>query len=204
MLKPTIRSHNISDVELLDYCYIISAEMEKNQGLFPNPVPSLADFKKEIRAFSDACSDAAYRDKRMLVIRDSKRKDLLNLLRILSSYVHFVAKGDKGIILAAGFVPSKKRSSANRNPDTPEDFRAEGEIGTGKMKLRVKASPKVYVYRFEYRKKIEGEPWQVVLSSRSRCVIENLAIREEYEFRVCFVGRNSQSPYSFVVSSYVY
>lgn len=153
--------------------------------------------------FRGAIVDAEYRDKLAIIVRGDKRKTLQEGIRFLSFYVQTIAKGDEGIIVASGFVPSKPQSSSENIP-LPEDFRAIPTIGTGAIKLRLKAWRRARVYQFGYRKKGESNPWITVLSSKSSCTISDLEVLEEYEFRVCYVGRSGKSPYSHVVTSRVY
>lgn len=200
---PTIRSHNITDAALMEYANRIWKEMTNNASLFPDPTPDLETFKEAADGFQQAITDAAYRDRRAVLIREGKRKELLKCLRYLSFYVDFIARGNEDIILESGFVPSKPQSSSEQIPLT-EDFRATPTIGTGAIKLRIKAWRLARVYQFEYRKKGEDNPWITVLSSKSSCTLSNLELLEEYEFRVCYVGRTGKSPYSEVITSRVY
>ncbi|PRD49398.1 fibronectin type III domain-containing protein [Sphingobacterium haloxyli] len=138
-----------------------------------------------------------------IIIRDDKRKVLQEGIRFLSFYVQTIAKGDEATIVASGFVPSKPPSSSENIP-LIADFGAIPAIGTAAIKLRVKAWKSARMYQFEYRKKGDDNPWTVILSSKSSCTISNLGVLEEYEFRVCYVGRSGKSPYSKVISSRVY
>lgn len=45
-LKPTTRSHNITDAELEEYATIILKSMRENVALFPHPNPDLQTFEK--------------------------------------------------------------------------------------------------------------------------------------------------------------
>lgn len=203
MAKPTTRSHNISDAELNEYASIILKGMKKNVSLFPNPNPDMKTFEIMLQDFKRAMADATYRDRRAVVIRNGKRKELQEGIRLLALYVQAIAKGDRSIILASGFSPSKPQRSSNDIP-LPELFEVIPQIGTGMIKLRVKAWRLARVYQFEYRKKGEGEPWTAALSTKSTCTISGLEMLEEYEFRVCYVASRGKSPYSDVISSRIY
>src|SRR5690606_22444176 len=115
-------------------------------------------FEIMLQDFKRAMADATYRDRRAVIIRNGKRKELQEGIRLLALYVQAIAKGDRSIILASGFSPSKPQRSSNDIP-LPELFEAIPQIGTGIIKLRVKAWRLARVYQFEYRKKGEGEPW---------------------------------------------
>lgn len=201
-IKPTIRSHNITDAELEEYASIILKEMTENASLFPHPDPDLKTFETILKDFRKAIADATYRDMLAIRLRNTKREELLDAMRFLSVYVQLVAKGDENIILAAGFIPSKPRGSSENIPLTA-DFRVIPTIGTGAIKLRVKAWRSARVYQFEYRKK-EQKTWTPVISTRSSCTLSGLELLEEYEFRVCYIGRSGKSPYSPVITSRVY
>ena len=201
--RPTTRSHNISDDELYEYALIILKSMREERVLFPDPHPDLDSFEKRIEEFNLAAIEAKNRDRRAVLIRDQKKEILQQDIRFLSFYVQTIAKGDEGIIVASGFVPSKRPDSSEQIP-SPSDFKLIPEIGSKAMKLQVKAWRSARVYQFEYRKKGEDQPWTTVLSSKSRHTIQHLEHLQEYEFRVCYVGRTGNSAYSNVLSSLVY
>lgn len=185
-VKPTIRSHNISDAELEEYARIIFKKMTENASLFPHPDPDLKTFETILKDFRKAIADATYRDMLAIRLRNSKRKELLEGIRFLSLYVQLVAKGDETIVLAAGFIPSRPRSSSENIPLTT-GFRVIPTIGTGVIKLRVKAWRSARVYQFEYRKK-GHKTWTLEISTKSSCTPSGLEVLEEYEFRVCYAS----------------
>ncbi|WP_293944420.1 MULTISPECIES: hypothetical protein [unclassified Sphingobacterium] len=203
MKKAIVRSHNANALSVRDYAAQIVKSMREEKTLFPDPYPSLDEIEKLIDRLTNEIADAMYRDKLAVAIRDDTRDELLGQIRLLSYYVNRIAQGDEVIILGAGFLPSKDRDNSADIPSV-ESFNVKAEIGSGGVKLSLKAWRRAKTYRYEYRKKNVNQDWTIVLSTRSRCTISELDVREEYEFRVCYVGAKGNSPYSNVLRSYVY
>src|SRR5690606_5741427 len=100
----------------------------------------------------------------------------------LALYVDKVCMGDPAMILAAGFLPRRGGSPTGIAPK-PMDFRVSlPRINSQTVKLRVKSWSHARVYRFEYRKVLDGEDWRMVLRSKSTCLLQGLEKLAEYEF----------------------
>ncbi|NGM61910.1 hypothetical protein G5B30_08275 [Sphingobacterium sp. SGG-5] len=126
------------------------------------------------------------------------------MLYDLALYVDKIAKGDRAIILAGGFIPTKERDPS-MVPPFPKNFRVMlTETGGCQVHLRVKAWRLARFYRFEYRKLESDAPWQIVLSSGSKCILANLDRRQDYEFRVAYLGADPTVTYSDVIRRFVY
>src|SRR5690606_8567578 len=126
------------------------------------------------------------------------------MLYDLALYVDKIAKGDRAIILAGGFIPTKERN-LSLVPPFPKNFRVTlTETGGCQVHLRVKVWRLARFYRLEYRKLEPDEPWQMVLSSRSKCILADLDRRQDYEFRVAYMGTDPTVTYSDVIRRFVY
>lgn len=203
MKRPTLQSHNTSNAVLDDYATRILKQMTANRDVFADPNPALEELEAVLLEFRRAVSDAIYRDRRAIILRGQKRKELLRILRLLSFYVARVADGDESLILLSGYTPSRTPGPTGSNPK-PTNLRAKPEIGSNSIDLRVNPWRAARMYQFEFRKKDSDEPWQVKLSGNSRCRISDLERFQEYEFRVSYIGRTGVLLYSDVISSYVY
>lgn len=150
-----------------------------------------------------AVTDAAFRDQRAIVLRDQWRHRLERTIYELSKYVDTIARGDKAVIMAAGFMPSQSNGNRYGRAPRPTNLRIQtGKVGSARIKMRVDRWTGARMYQFEYRMK-GMEEWQQVMSSKASCVIEGLEQFAEYEFRVSYLGRDPSLVYSEVVSSYV-
>lgn len=203
MIRPTLQSHNVKDLELVLYGLRILNKMSENLDVFVSPTPSLQQLDEVLEEFQKAITAARFRDMRAIVVRKQKKAELLNVIRLLSYYVARVANGDPVIILSAGFIPSKKRGASKKNT-RPMDFRATPSIGSGSVKLRIKSWRFALMYRFEYRKAKTNDNWIVLLTSKSTCTISDLEVFEEYEFRVSYVLRSAQTIYSEMIRCMIY
>src|SRR5690606_16548897 len=130
MSKPVFKSKDATG--LLRYAEHILKKMTENADMFTNPVPDLAALESCLSAYRDAYAEATFRDKRAVLLKGQKGKELQEVIYRLSHYVDAVAQGDAAVILAAGFQVA--RSSTNRTGRTPkaENLRAEHvQVGSG-------------------------------------------------------------------------
>ncbi|HLT87456.1 MAG TPA: fibronectin type III domain-containing protein, partial [Sphingobacterium sp.] len=146
-----------------------------------------------------------YRDKRLVVIKNQAYAALKAEVYRLSLYVERRAEGDEAMILAAGFIPSKRGVPVLEPAPKPKTFLVKVKAHvSGIAELKVNSWRRVLAYQFEYRKKNSDSDWIRVVSSKSKVTIAGLSPVQEYEFRVAYIGRNPQITYSDVVSSYVF
>lgn len=203
MSKPTLQFRSLTGSELARYAENILVKMTENAALYPDPDPSLAELEAALSRFNRAQADAAYRDMRLIEIKNQHLQALKQVIFDLSLYVTKVSKGDRAAIMAAGFLPSRSASPIGAAPK-PQNFRVELLLGNpGNVRLRVNPWKPTLVYQFEYRKKEGTERWETVLSSRSTCVLSGLEPLKQYEFRVAYINRDPAVTYSDTVSMYV-
>lgn len=203
MKRPTLQSHNVSNARLDLYATGILHGILQNGEIFSSPTPSLGELERVLVDFRTTVADATHRDQRAILLRNQKRKELLKMLRLLSFYVSRIADGDESIILLSGFIPSKSPANPGDNPK-PTKLRATPEIGISGIDLSVAPWRPARMYQFEYRKKDCDDPWNVQLSSKSRCRITGLERFAEYEFRVSYIGRTARLLYSAIIYSHAY
>ncbi|SKB93558.1 hypothetical protein SAMN05660841_03143 [Sphingobacterium nematocida] len=201
MIKPNYRSKDAT--ELLNYAEHIFKSMTDNTGMFVDPVPALPVLESALVAYRAAYAEATHRDMRAVVIKGQKGKDLQQVIYRLSHYVDAQALGDPNIILAAGYKPSK--STQNRSGRTPK---AAGlkvrnmEVGSGVLKITVDPWKPARFYQYEYRKK-GIEEWTSMLNSKSTVELSGLEKLQEYEFRVSYLGTDTVTNFSDVVTALV-
>src|SRR5690606_16363905 len=183
----------------------IVVKLTENVALFPDVEPERDVLEQLLSEFRRAQADAAYRDKRMVVIKNQAYATLKAEVYRMSLYVERQAEGDEGMILAAGFIPSKRGMRVLEPAPKPKIFIVEVNAQiSGVAELKVNGWRRVLAYQFEYRKVGSGQGWNLVTSSKSKVTITGLERIQEYEFRVAYIGRNPQITYSDVVSSYVF
>lgn len=203
MKKPTLQSGEKSAAKLLQYADNILLKMTENADLFPEPDPTLAELDTAIADFREAVSEAAYRDRRKVEVKNQLQDGLKQVIYGLSLYVDKVAQGNPATILAAGFLPSKDAVPSGIAPK-PTNLRVNlPRINSQTAELRVKSWAPARVYQFEYRKVAGGEDWERVLCSKSVCVLKGLEKLQEYEFRVAYIGTDPTVTYSDAIRSYV-
>lgn len=203
MVIPILKFRELTQSELAVYAERILVKMTENQAFFPYPEPSLTVLDLALASYREALAAAAYRDKRAVAIKDQQREVLKSVMFQLSLYVTKISMGDRSLILAAGFFPSKEKAPIGSAPK-PLNFRVEMLLdNSGHVRLRVKAWKPTLVYQFEYRKMGEEETWSRAISSKSSCILSELEPLARYEFRVAYIHSFPLVTYSDVVSSYV-
>ncbi|WP_140937442.1 hypothetical protein [Sphingobacterium lumbrici] len=204
MRKPTTQSQRLGDTDLMQYTEQIVTKMGEAIAIFPDPVPELNEIETALTDFRLSTTEAAYRDKRAILIRRGKRKELEYLISELSKYVDTVAHNDPTIILAAGFMPTQEAQSfAGPAPKAKRLVAEPQQVGSSRIKLKVDRWKGARMYQFQFRKKGSDAPWSDLLSSKSTCTIEGLEMFGEYEFRATYIGIDPTPNYSEIVSSYV-
>lgn len=206
MAKTTLKTGaGNSEAQYVKFVENIVVKLTEHEDLFPNPDPTRMDLEQALTTFKQAQADAAYRDKRMVIIKNQAFVLLKKVVYQLSLYVERQADGDPAIILAAGFMPSQKGVHILNPAPKPEHFRVKVDADlSGVANLKVNSWRQVLAYQFEYRKINSGAAWTRVLSSKSTVTITDLEPVQKYEFRVAYIGRNPQITYSDVISSYVF
>ncbi|MFD2970229.1 hypothetical protein [Sphingobacterium bambusae] len=199
MARPIFKSTDATG--LLRYAESILLKMRQNADLFTDPVPDLASFESLLENYRNAFAEASFRDKRAVVVKGKTGQALQEAIYRLSQYVDAQAEGDVELILAAGFIPgSPSTNRINRIPKA-ENLRVENvQVGTGILRARVRRWKHARLYRYEYRL-LGTETWSSVLHSRSVLEVQGLEMMKHYEFRVSYVGTNTQPNYSDIITA---
>ncbi|MCC2599066.1 hypothetical protein [Sphingobacterium sp. FBM7-1] len=207
MAKTTLKTGapGNSEAAYVKFVENIMVKLTDNIALFPGVASDRDALGYALTVFKRAQANAAYRDKRLVVIKNQAYAALKAAVYRLSLYVERRADGDEAMILAAGFIPSKRGAHVLEPAPKPKTFfvKVNAHVG-GVAELKVNSWRRVLAYQFEYRKKNGDSHWKKVMSSKSKVTITALERIQEYEFRVAYIGRNPQITYSDVVSSYVF
>lgn len=201
MAKPTLQFKNLSELQVLQYAESILVKMTENVLLFPEPSPTLASLETAIGSFRTARTEAVYRDMRLVEIKNERLAELKTVMLEMSLYVSRISKGNRSVILAAGFTTNRDAMPLGEAPK-PTDLRAIPNVGVpGQVLLRVRVWPQATMYFFEYRKLQSTDPWVRLSTTRSTAVINGLDSLQIYEFRVAYASTNPQLTYSDVIRS---
>ena len=203
MSKPTTQSQRLKDDNLMQYVEQIITNMRVATTTYPESVPGMDTMETALIDFRLSATEAAYRDRRAIRIRQEKRKHLEYLLTELAKYVDTVANKDANLVLASGFaLPKEAQSYDGPIPKATHLVAEPQQVGSRRIKLKVDRWKGARMYRFESRKKGETE-WSTQFSTKSTCILEGLEMFQEYEFRTTYMGISTESNYSNIVSSYV-
>lgn len=201
MAKPNFASKNAT--ELLRYAEQIFKKMTENADMFTDPVPDLETLESRLSAYRAAFVEASFRDQRAVILKGQEGKKLQEVIYRLSHYVDAVAQGDPGIIVAAGYRPSRTRDGEMSRTPKAENLRVSHvQVGIGIVHVRINPWKLARLYRYEYRKK-GSEEWTGILHSKSTLELRDLDRLQEYEFRVSYIGRDIELNFSDTVTALV-
>lgn len=200
MKKPVVSSKTGTESKLIAYASNVVKKSTENAALFPDATEKVTLLESALADYMDSRAEAAFRDMRQVVIKNQQAVTVRQALYDLSLHVESVAKGDPNILLAAGFIPGKDNSASVGQAPKANDLRvAVPHPGTNTVQLRVNRWRPAKFYQFEYRKAGSMNEWTAVLSSKSKLTIADLEYREEYEFRVTYLGTDPTPNYSDTV-----
>ena len=122
--------------------------------------------------------------------KDKCMKEVLNQLVVVAFLVDVLAKGDEGVIFAAGF--SVRKAPTNYTYLAPPTIlKAENEKATGVAKIEIEKILGATNYGIEKRTVVDGQPsaWtNGQYTSATRALIENLESNVDYDFRLRAIG----------------
>ena len=188
-----------SDSVLETKTQLILTSMTGNTS-FPTPLPALTEVSAAATAYSTALVNAGTGNRIDISIKNTKREELVALLRRLAEYVSFTANNDRSILLSSGFDISKEPSSVTITK--PENFRIENGPNSGQLKFIVDSvrGAKSYLHEYTTDDTLQPQNWQSNISTGSKLVVSNLQPGTKYYCRVGAVGGNDQLVYSDLVS----
>ncbi|MCZ4408356.1 fibronectin type III domain-containing protein [Cryomorphaceae bacterium 1068] len=190
----------LNSSQLVDKAELIMVNMNGNAS-FPTPEPDLADVLAASNVLKEWNEKSAFGDRRAISRRDQAADQLRELLKELSAYVSFTAKGDKDVILSSGFEVQKLPEPSG-NLSQPIDLIAKRSDKAGEINLDWKVVPYAKAYQVEYTSDDPANPAAVwtpgVVTSQSRALVTDLNMGTQYRFRVKAINGQKQSAYSDV------
>jgi len=170
---------------------------------FPDPVPTLADIKIAIDAYSDALTNAKGLGTVPVAIKNQTREALEQLLFQLGMFVMFVANGNETILITSGYTLTKPREPSYIT--SLGNVTLENGVSSGQLISSVKAQKaiKSYLHQIAAELPTENTVWQSFACSRSKYVFTNLVPGKQYWIRLAAVASNGQTAYSTVASQFV-
>lgn len=197
--KVLIDFSRFNDSELDQQAEAILSAMTGNAD-FPTPEPPLTELGNVITNYQQGLAKAATGNHTDVEIKDQRREDLENILRLLGLYVETQSGGDPAVMLSSGFKISKTPSPVGPLPK-PTGFEVMPQ-GKGEMKLAVDREDGAKTYQFEY-KLTTATDWIIKMSTKSKLLLTGLESGKEYVFRVVPIGASDIREYSDEISSFV-
>ncbi|WP_128547890.1 fibronectin type III domain-containing protein [Larkinella soli] len=171
---------------------------------FPRPIPSLADIRATLDAYSAALISAIDGSPEDLSFKRQKRAQLEGELNLLALYVQVAGHGKREVLLTSGFDLSKIPWPIEPLP-RPQNFRVEPGNRQGSVRLSVQGVDGAVNYLFQYASLPvrSDSDWVNFVSFRAQAKIDNLTSGKQYVFRVAGVGSHPVRVFSEEVCSVV-
>jgi hypothetical protein len=167
--------------------------------LFPNPVPSMADFGAACAALERSIMETANGGNRLeYSIKQGRLDSVRDMVKALVGYVSAVAQGDEAIARSAG-LEQRRPSTRITSLASPSGLRATTGVHEGTIMLRWKPVHGARMYRVFISKGDirEESAWQqLTLTTNSRYMATGLLHLQSYAFRVVAIGAHTESPMS--------
>ncbi len=197
--KIKFNSPRLSDGALEDLGLAVAAAMNGNAH-FPEPQPSLAALNDSIKAFSDALALAKSRDNVKVAVKNSMRVELETVLRNLVNYCTYVAKGERKILVSAGF-PLNAESISPKFLSVPENFTAEPGRQSGEVIVSVNRVSNASAYLLLYKPAaVENGAWTHATHSLPYFTLTGLETLKLYHFKMGVIGTKGQTVYTDTIT----
>jgi hypothetical protein len=189
MRQIALKLGKLSADELITLANDIHEKMTDNATIFATPPVAMADLSSAIDSLSNAQHLTLLGGKAAIIVRNERRKELEDMLRILASYVTTIGRGNEETYSLAG-MPVKRRGPLRYDfLETPTNLRSESVYGDAVI-LRWNKVANAKSYEVEYTKdpSVDSAWMRTPIVSACRTLIHGLALKEQYWFRVRATG----------------
>jgi hypothetical protein len=173
---------------------------------WPSKVPAEAQLAKSFYAYQTAYSSAIAGNTSQIVIRDSARGQLTELLKKLAPFLELMADGDVSILQSTGYDLRKPpvRTNGVETLAAPEGFNLSHCNRSGMLIARIKKLTGARSYQAQIT---EGDPtvaanWKEAgtFPNSSRMELGGLTPGRLYSVRLCGIGSKGAGAWSSAVS----
>jgi hypothetical protein len=165
IVKPTVNFlYSDTDSDLATDVDAINSALTDNED-YLEPSPTLELVAASLRAFNEACAAASFGGTLLKRIKNSKRTDLVFLMRELARYVATACQGDLTVLLGSGFPihkPTRHAIGALLKPRMPT--LSQGKR-SGEMFAKTKSVRGVFIYNWQLA--LLADPTIVVMTAQS-------------------------------------
>ena len=176
---------------------IVYARLNGNPD-FPDPQPTLAEFKAAIDELTAANLEARDRGRRAILHRDACAKRMDQMLTRMAAYVNSTALGDTLKLAGSGFL-LVKRPKPISSLHEPRKITARPTPFPGQVEVRWEGVSGALVYEVEQAVGEFGPErrWErIAITSKPQLVVKHLQSNAYHTFRVYAIGTRTFSPYS--------
>ena len=124
---------------------------------YPNPPVDLPVFKTTIDSLSAAIATAQDGSKKDIAAMHKLQETVIQMFRLLGTYVEANCKGDMATFTTSGFQPQVITKSASQPLTQPAVKKIDQGL-TGQLLVRIATIPKAKSYEFRYGAVVNGAP----------------------------------------------
>ena len=197
IVKPAINFLSIeSDVDLDGTVAGILYALKDNPN-YPDPTPSLAVVDGARTAFSLAITAASNGGKLLTLAKNTKRAELVSLVRQLAAYITLACNGDLIVLMGSGFPIHKPSRHTIGHLSAPQQPNLRRGPQSGDLTATVKPIYGAKIYNWVIA--LTSSPdlvIQTVQSTGSRAILRGLIPGEKYCVKANAVGAAGPSDWS--------
>jgi hypothetical protein len=165
---------------------------------FPDPQPSLTEYRAVLDALAQANTDAEDRGRQACARKRAAVAAFDQATARLAAYVNSVALGDVTKLVSSGFMLAKRPEPQNQLA-SPQVINFRRTPWQNRLEMHWSSVHGAIIYLVERCRHIEAsEPvWErIALTTRPKLTVERGDGAGPFAYRVCAVGTQVQGPYT--------
>jgi hypothetical protein len=198
-IKALTGFHHVTDADVLNRGIQVETSLTGNSH-FPNPPVDLATLKAALDTFAALIPQALDRSKKVIAEKKKQRTTVIQMLKVVASYVDMVSNGDMTVFQTSGFQATSPTRAAN-TPLSEKIRKLDRGDNSGEILAWIQTVRGASSYELRYGAVVNGAApavWtSLPLSGVKQAVtITGLATGTSYMFQARALARNKFTDWS--------
>jgi hypothetical protein len=198
-IKAVTGFHGVKDADILNRGYQVETSLTGNSH-FPNPPVDLATLKAALDTFAGLIPQALDGSKKVIAEKNKQRTTVIQMLRMVASYVNMMSNGDTTVFQTSGFQAASSTRATN-TPLSEKIRKLDRGDNSGEILAWIQTVRGASSYEFRYGATVNGAApaaWTTLpLSGVKQAVpITGLATGATYMFQARALVRNKFTDWS--------